>query len=118
MTLKPNTTCDIYRGSSSPPAPPDVAGVGIVLQARWTAGQEHGEGRSIDFYTHVALMPLATDVRDDNLGPTPDTVYVPDQTGTVFQVVWVERRRTGNRNDDYKIVYLKRIQANWPTEEL
>jgi hypothetical protein len=104
-----NATCDIYRNGNGPPSPPDVVGV---------SGNLVGRGvnlKPIDPYTHWIDVPLATDIRA--WSPGPDTIYVPDMTGTPFLVVKVVRVRTGSGND-YKRVYLNRQAPTWPTDQL
>lgn len=110
-----NTTCDIYRSGNGPPAAPDVAGVRLYLKSAFVAGQEQAEGTSSISFTHIAIVPLDTDVRD---APGADSIYVPDQNGTGFTVQWVERHRTGAVSSDYKRVYLNRNVPNYPTNEL
>jgi hypothetical protein len=114
-------TIAIYRSSSAPPSAPAATASGTLVPA-FQAGLERGEGFSgALLFTHILTVPKATDIRDagrlDNqstLG-TQDSVYVPDQNGTRFSVLWVER--VGN----YKRVYLQRIAGagvNWPTTYL
>jgi hypothetical protein len=119
-----NTTCDIYRAGRQPPQTPDVAGVNCFLQADWSGGQEHGEGRSAtENYTHILYVDVAVDIRDA-WGPVSttqqDTVYIPDKNGTPFYVIFVERVFRGTANDS-KRAYLQRYPGTvgiWPTENL
>ncbi|MFO0845886.1 MAG: hypothetical protein U0797_26475 [Gemmataceae bacterium] len=115
-----NTTCDVYRAGSSPPASPDVAGVAIQLTANFGEFRmQTGEGVDPEFrYTHLALFPAGTDVRDGfdsgaSGAATCDSVYVPDQNGTRFAVRFVERLGDGTRKG-----YLDRALPTWPTNEL
>ncbi len=66
-------------------------------------------------WTHIALANLSADIRDGYLTGDPnvetggaavnwDTVYVPDQNGTPFVVIFVERVGYGT-GSDYKRVY-------------
>ena len=61
-----NTTIDIYRSGTAPPAAPAAAGVPCHLTADWAGGQEHGDkGRPpINNYTHIALVDPAIDIRE------------------------------------------------------
>jgi hypothetical protein len=100
----PNTTCDLYHnGSAPPPANPDVAGVGCHL----ATGFRNIKTTSV--FTHVALMPIGTDVRDNfgNTATPGDTAYVPNKSGTPYAVTFVERVRTGGPYDFLR-VYLNR----------
>src|SRR4051812_45509667 len=99
LPLPPNTTCDIYQTGNAPPSAPDVAAVRAHLLADYARGLEKGEGDSAPDYafSHVLLVDVAVDVRDayTNTGPPSsswDVVYIPDQNGTAFRVVFVERR--------------------------
>jgi hypothetical protein len=117
--LQTNNTCDIYRNGKSPPAAPDVAGVPIFLKSDYQGGSEAREGETVPQlrWTHIALMPLTTDVRDGYTygaftAGGNDTVWVPDQNGTPFQVSFVESAGGAKR------VYLNRGAAPWPTNNL
>jgi hypothetical protein len=76
-------------------------------------------------WTHFALVPLNTDIRDPYLGGLTglnvsagqDTVYVPDKNGTKFQVVFVERLNRGTAQDCLR-AYLQRTAPSWPTQQL
>ena len=121
-----NNTCDIYRGLRFPPAAPDVAGVPCLLIPQFEAGQELE--RSAALHTsHILLVDLNVDVRDRGVPASMsydqancDSVYIPDQNGTRFFVVWVERTSWGAAGDA-KRVFLQRIwgaSVAWPTEDL
>jgi hypothetical protein len=118
--MTPNTTCDVYRAGSTPPSSPAVSGVGILLTANFGEFRmQAGEGLDRLFrYTHLALFPAGTDVRDGfdrgaSGAATCDTIYVPDQGGTRFAVRFVVRLTDGTRK-----AYLDRRQPGWPTNEL
>jgi hypothetical protein len=123
LPVKANTTCDIYHGSNAPPNAPDVAGVPGYLTASYYGALEHGEGDgNFGRTTHIMLVDLNTDIRDSySLGGSqgsPDMVYIPNKTGTQFEVQFVVRKRIGQ---DYKIVYLQRYATSgpaWPTSNL
>lgn len=123
LPLAPNTTCDIYRVGNAPPNPPDVAGVPCYLTpAGYDRFLETGEGEAADLrYTHVLLVALETDVRDDvahMVGTGAyDSVWVPSQAGTQFFVVFVERVGRGTALD-HRRVYLSRKLPTWPSNEL
>jgi hypothetical protein len=61
-----NTTIDIYRSGTAPPAAPAVAGVPCHLKADWCGGQEHGDKDrpTVNNYTHLALMDPSIDIRE------------------------------------------------------
>jgi hypothetical protein len=69
----------------------------------------------------VLLVDAAVDVRDGYAGAQGfnalDDVYIPDQNGTKFRVVFVERVHRGLPTD-HKCVYLDRQLPTWPTNDL
>ncbi len=123
-----NTTCDVYRSTNAPPASPDVAGVAIYLKPK---GQST---LTTPQYTHVANVAVGTDIRDDFIsgggtgtwvGLTADTIYVPNKTGTAFQVVLVRRIGRGTSGDMLEMLLLRETnsgamspQPPWPTSNL
>ncbi len=113
-----NTTCDIYRNGVSPPAAPSVAGVPCQLVPDWRMGQELG-GRQVNAltWTHILLVDGATDIRDAYTGQetasVQDSVYIPDQAGTQYVVIFIEEVAPGSANA-HKRVYLDRQTPNWP----
>ncbi len=123
MTLPviPNTTCDLYRDPAFPPPnPPDLSGVRLVLIGDYGQYLERGEPGSSWKFTHVALVELDLDIRDryhlGNALPTKyDTLWVPDQNGTAYRVVFVERVGRGTALD-HKRVYLLRAAPPWPVD--
>jgi hypothetical protein len=124
MPLVPNTTCDIYRSGNSPPAAPNVAAVACHLRADWGGGQDQGDRASLPVdltWTHILLIDVAIDIRDGYAGGLSfmeqDSVYVPNQNGTKFKVVFVERVFRG-QTQDHKRAYLDRFVSSWPTNEL
>jgi hypothetical protein len=104
-----NMTCDIYRPTRSPPQTPDVAGARGHLQERSQNIKSQPK-----VYNYLLALPLTTDIRDAGSG---DNVYVPDQNGTKFTVVWVERVPCGG-SADYKIAYLVRSTTTFPTDQV
>jgi hypothetical protein len=102
-----NTTCDIYRSGVQA-----ATGVGIVLQPRFRNIKPSTGSPTNITYTHIALVPLGTDIRDD--WPTSgggDVIYVPSRNDPAYQdytVAFVERTWFGaDRSRDYKTVYLQ-----------
>jgi hypothetical protein len=124
LPVAPNTTCDIYRVGVSPPlSPPSVAGVPCFLKADWRGGQEAGDRTNsyVQTWTHIMLVDPSVDIRDSYIGQegqsAQDAVYIPDQHGTRFFVVFVERVQRGSPHD-HKRVFLDRQTPAWPTNEL
>ncbi len=73
-------------------------------------------------WTHLMLVDVSADVRDGydqgNWNATAgDSVYVPDQSGTPFQVLFVERVGRGTAQD-HKRVFLDRKLPTWPTNNV
>src|SRR5688572_13732544 len=124
LPIQPNTTCDIYRTGTAPPAAPAVAGVACYLQPDWRGGQENGDRSALmvqHTWTHLLLLAATVDIRDGYTGilgfTAQDTVYIPDQNGTAFRVVFIERLNR-NQTSDHKRVYLDRQTPTWPTNEV
>lgn len=117
--MNSNTTGDLYHLGNSPPAAPDLAALPLFLHGDYGRYRmETGASRPATLrFTHVALMDAGTDVRDGFSGGTTggnaDAVYIPDRTGTRFDVVFVERQPDGSRR-----VYLNRRAPAWPTNEV
>ena len=123
-----NTTCDIFRSGHATSGTPDVAAAACLLTPDFAqAHSVQTTGTTTMRWTHIALYPLATDIRDGYLGGGPtgetvpsgwDTVCVPSKTGTAFAVIFVERIHQatgGGPNSDYLRVYLQRQTPSWPT---
>ncbi|HJT79186.1 MAG TPA: hypothetical protein VJ739_18460 [Gemmataceae bacterium] len=124
-----NTTCDIYRFGGAPPGAPAVSGVPIYLSEDFVtahAAAVAANGTALR-WTHVALLPPTTDVRD---GYTPgsstgleanpsqvDTLYVPDQNGVAYKVIFVARAGRGTPGDCKK-AYLQRQAPTWPSNDV
>lgn len=125
LPVPSNITCDVYRTGTAPPAAPAVAGLAGHLRADYRGGAENSEGQNYVKWTHVLLVAADADVRDGyTAGPTggsnsrsQDTLYVPDQNGTKFFVVFVERVGRGSAAD-HKRVFLERAQPTWPTNDV
>ena len=119
LPLAANSSADVYRWTSAPPAAPAVANVAIHLRGDYRRFLDAGEGDADGHFTHVALVDPTVDVRDDYTGyaraGTPDALYVPDRSGTRFTVVFVERVGRGTFADHLR-VYLMRETPAWPTE--
>ncbi len=116
--ISPNTTCDIYRMGNSPPAAPDVAGVPIHLRPDFRAGMAAGAGDDNKItWTHTAVFDLGVDIRDrfdgaPTFGGAGDEIFIPDQNGTRFLVMFLEKRGQA------KLAYLKRSWPGWPTNNI
>ena len=115
----PNTTCDIYRAGTAPPAAPAVAAVPCVLRPDWTNGRQASAGTRD--WTHVLFVGPDVDLRDAYTGAggatAQDSVYVPGPAGTRFRVVFVERVGAGTAGE-HKRAYLDRQLPGWPTNAL
>src|SRR5262245_7786496 len=114
-----NTTCDIYRTGTGPPATPAVAAVPCLLPANYQKRSEGGEGDATALrYTHTLEVPYDTDVRDSlsnfTAGGTADTVYVPDKNGTGIRVICVQILDHGLPTKR-KRVYADRLKPTYPT---
>jgi hypothetical protein len=119
LPLPPNTTFDLYRPPNAPRSAPDSAGNACVLRPDYSAGLEHGEGDPIGVRYHAILLcDLNVDVRDTydagTLVGNADLLYIPDQNGSAWIVAFVERVGW-NSGHDHKRVYLRRVNAPWPT---
>jgi hypothetical protein len=112
-----NTTCDVYFGANAPPAGPDVAGIHCALLPAFNAGAESSEGDQTLRYTHVLTCNAGADIRDSYPAAPGNHVYIPDSSGTRFEVVFVELVNRGLASA-YLRVYLDRQQPTWPTTQL
>ena len=113
-----NTTCDIYHTGVGPPSAPSVAAVPCHLKPDWRGGQEAVNACT---WTHIMLIDAGVDIRDAYSGFSTlmpqDYVYIPDQHGTKFTVIFIERAQQGGA-DEHKRVYLDRLAPTWPTNNL
>jgi hypothetical protein len=112
-----NTTCDIYHDPNVPPTTPDVDGVACCLVARFQQGSESSEGDQTLRWTHLLYLSADIDVRDSYPNTPTNRVYIPDQDGTGFDVVFVELVNRG-KPTKYKRVFLDRRDVTWPSDEL
>jgi hypothetical protein len=126
-----NTTCDIYRMGNAPPNPPDVAGVPILLTVDFArdheaAVQSGGASATAWRWTHTGLVGPTVDVRDgyapaaqgqDGTPSNPDTLFVPDKSGTAFWVMFVARLGRGTPAD-CKQLLLQRKAVSWPSDNV
>ena len=112
-----NDTCDIYHSGNNPPSSPDVAGVKIYVIPRFRNIKSNFNG--LFTYTHIILMPLGTDVRDNYPTGTGDALYLPSgaQAGAQLDVVFVCRRRMSGGVPDYLEVYALATSWSYPTNE-
>lgn len=116
----PNTTCDVFHGTNAPGlGPPDLAAVPCRLTPAFLLG---ANAQATWQFTHYIDVPLDTDIRDyyalgsAGSGNT-DKLYIPDENGTGFWVMFCERHGWGTPND-FRRVYLNRLQATFPTSYL
>jgi hypothetical protein len=103
-----NTTFDVYLGGRLPPAVPDVAGAAGFLRDEWVQGNQVNKGDRTFFFTATleAVLGLGVNLPDAYPGTVSDTtLWVPDQGGAAYTVVFVERERAF-RGDDFQRVYL------------
>lgn len=113
-----NTTADFYLNGNAPPAAPDVAFIKCNVTARFAQGQEASEGDTDFRWTHLLTCNPDEDIRDVYpASANRHAVYVPDENGTAFDVVFVELVNRGLPTA-YKRVYLDRRAPTWPTNEL
>src|SRR5688500_15173210 len=124
LPIQANATCDVDRNGTMPPAAPAAARVSCCVQPYWRAGQDEGDRPTVPaalVWTHVMLVDTSVARRDGYLGAlafgVQDTVYVPDQNGSPFRVIFIERVHRG-RSEDHKRVYLDRQTPTWPTNEV
>jgi len=111
----PNTTCDYFEaGKVVGVDVPDIAGLVCHLDGDFKNGNA---GTDKLRWTHLLLIDLNALVIYTGSAETYSRVYIPDESGTEFEVIFVEvlNRRTANA---YKRVYLERKAVLWPTEEL
>ena len=116
LPMPANVTFDVYHGVDTPPSPPDVAGVaGYLEEAFSNLKPTTTPGFA---YSHILRVAATVDVRDGYNGMSGgSTVFVPNQTGTKFQVQAVARVGRGT-SLDHKIVYLLRNAVAWPTNDV
>jgi hypothetical protein len=78
------------------------------------------------YFTHVLLLGETVDLRDDfvpatmSIGGNADKIYIPDQSGTRFDVLLVRRQARGTAAD-HKEVLLRRatgVNMTWPSDNL
>jgi hypothetical protein len=117
LPIAPTNTCDIYRVGTTPPASPAVSGVPCVLQNDWRGGQGGRDRTSGTLtWTHLLLVDITVDIRDAYTGNSTlspqDTVYIPDSTGTAYNVIFVEVIDAVAANA-YKRCYLDRQTPDW-----
>jgi hypothetical protein len=114
LPVAANTSFDLYRAGSVPPADPTMAGLAGFLKSAMP--QALDAARRVDpwqRFTHRLLVGLDVDVRDLFDGGTlaagsPDSVFIPDRTGIRYRVVFVERRMRATAFD-HLCVYLSRL---------
>ena len=116
LPMPANVTCDIYHGGNTPPGPPDVAGAAAYLEEDFSNLKPHDE--SVVCLVAPARLEATVDVRDNYNGVSAGSaLFVPNQTGTKFQVQAVARVGRGTALD-HKIVYLLRSVVTWPSDDV
>lgn len=126
IPLPANVTFTISRPPGSPPGP-GVPGEDTLvghLQSAFAEGLTSTPTPAVGApitWTHLLLVEPNVDLRDGYLGgralQTIDTVHVPDNLGTPFRVVFVERLAIGTPHE-HKRAYLDRQTPPWPTNHL
>ena len=86
------------------------------------AGEDSGADEVASKFTHILLLEPDVYLEDGWSAsafsmPACSKVCIPDQDGTMFAVVFVEREHPGTPAD-HKKVYLCRVSVTWPTDEL
>ena len=117
LPISPNTTVDIYRAANMPPNPPDVAAVPCFLKPDFRGGKEASDMGQTHSWTHVMLIDSTVDIRDWYLAAgnvtQQDYVFIPDQNGWQFIVVFAELVLRGSAHEHVR-VFLDRNQQIWP----
>jgi hypothetical protein len=116
LPMPANITCDIYHGNNAPSAPPDVPGATGYLEEDFSNLKPvlNPQFR----YTHILRVETPVDLRDGyDVLADASAVYVPNQSGTRFQVQAVARVGRGTALD-HKIVYLLRSYVIWPSNDV
>lgn len=117
LPITPNVTGDLYRSGNAPPSVPDQAGVAGYLAP--DIDPRHINSNAP--WTHKLLVDVSVDIRDGYPGggalAQNDTIWVPDQNGTRFNVMLVTRVGRGTAFD-HKKVYLDRAAPTWPSNDV
>jgi hypothetical protein len=118
-----NATFDLFHLGSLPPlGSPAATGVAGFLKSDWRGGQEAGDRNNDALtWTHIMLVDISVDIRDGYVGASvfspQDAVYIPDQHGTRFNVIFIELVQQGTAQE-HKRVYLDRTTPTWPTNDI
>ena len=116
LPMAANVTCDIYHGGNTPPGSPDVAGAAAYLEEDFSNLKPTTNPPFA--YSHILRLEATVDVRDNYNGVAGGSaLFVPNQTGTRFQVQAVARVGRGTALD-HKIVYLLRTYVAWPSDDV
>ena len=116
LPMPANVTCDIYHGGNIPPGPPDVPGAAAYLEEDFSNVKPMTSPPFV--YSHIMRLEATVDVRDGySSASAGSAVFVPNQTGTRFQVQAVARVGRGTAVD-HKIVYLLRAFVPWPSDDV
>jgi len=113
----PNTTYDFCIAPNDAPAAPDKSAIKAHLEAEFEMATQHAQNDANFRWTHRMYVQDTEDIRDTWPANPANKVYIPDETGTAFLVVFVE---TLNRNtpQQCKRVFLRRQSPHWPTDQI
>lgn len=121
LPIAANVRFAIYRATDPPPADPAATDVPGYLEGAYDEGLEKAESLPAFRYTHLLLVDGDVDLRDDfrtfGVSDDRDVIYIPDASGTPFEVVFVERPFRGGAID-VRRVFLNRRLPPWPTSDL
>jgi hypothetical protein len=112
LPMPPNVTFVVLRSGS----PPSAAQAGFLASAYETGATGVAGLR----YTHMLLADPGVDIRDGfNDFGTPaaaDQVAVPDTSGTMWDVVFIDRPQAGQTADVVRVFLCRRLPT-YPTQE-
>lgn len=117
LPIATNTTGDVYRSGTAPPANPAVEALPLYLSGDYRERMQIGAGLANALrFTHTALVAVDSDIRDGFASFASvsggDILYIPDRTGTPYLVVFIERHGRGLATD-HKKIYLNRDAVDW-----
>lgn len=111
----PNTTCDYFQAGHQPGIDAaDISGLPCYLDGDFKRGNSAtGKLR----WTHRMSIAKSASVSISGSEVNPCRVFVPNESGTCFDVIFVQQPNRGKANAIQQ-VYLERKNVNWPTQEL
>jgi hypothetical protein len=114
LPVASNVTFDIFHNGGGPSGSPDVSGAVGYLMPIGNISTLNNQ-----LFTHILLVDLSVDVRDQfgGVSANADSVFIPDKTGTKFTLYLVQRVGQGTRTD-HKRCYLFRTQPTWPSNNV